>query len=74
MRLRDGGFVTNDVSLYLKLRGGEKHRAHQRIDATDRTSTLLTSVQTLYETLMRDREVRNATPMAVGMVLRTLAA
>ncbi len=73
MRLRDGGFVTNDVSLYLKLRGGEKRKAHQRIDATDRTSTLLTSVQTLYETLMRDREVRNATPMAVGMAFSGLS-
>lgn len=73
MRLRDGGFVTNDVSLYLKLRGGEKRKAHQRVDATDRTSTLLTSVQTLYETLMRDREVRNSTPMAVGMAFSGLS-
>jgi DNA polymerase IV len=67
MRLRDGDFVTRDVSLYLKLRGGEKHKRHQRVDPTDRTTTLLETVQMLYDAMLTERSVRNSTPMAVGM-------
>jgi DNA polymerase IV len=67
MRLRDIDMVASDVSLYLKLRGGEKRKAHRRVDATDRTTTLLEAVQALYDSLMADRSVRNNTPMAVGM-------
>ena len=72
MRLRDMEFVTTDVSLYLKLRGGEKQKRHQRVDATDRTTTLLEIVQALYESMLTDRGVRNTTPMAVGMALSGL--
>ena len=72
MRLRDMEFVATDVSLYLKLRGGEKQKRHQRVDATDRTTTLLETVQALYESMLTDRSVRNSTPMAVGMALSGL--
>jgi DNA polymerase IV len=72
MRLRDMEFVATDVSLYLKLRGGEKQKRHQRVDATDRTTTLLETVQSLYESMLNDRSVRNSTPMAVGMALSGL--
>ena len=69
MRLRDAAFVATDVSLMLKLRGGERYKAHQRIDATDRTPVILTRVQALYDSLMTDRAVRVGSPMAIGMAL-----
>ena len=72
MRLRDMEFVTTDVSLYLKLRGGEKQKCRQRVDPTDRTTTLLETAQTLYESMLTDRSVRNNTPMAVGMAFSGL--
>jgi DNA polymerase-4 len=72
MRLRDMEFVARDVSLYLKLRGGIKHKAHRRIDASDRTTLLLETVQALYESMLTDRAVRNTTPMAVGMAFSGL--
>jgi len=72
MRLRDMQFVTTDVSLYLKMRGGEKFKAHQRIDASDRTPTLLSAVQALYEKLLLDRTVRNGSPLGVGMAFSGL--
>jgi len=72
MRLRDAEFVATDVSLYLKLRGGEKYKNHVRVDATDRTHTLLAAVQSLYEKLMLERAVRNGSPMAVGMAFSGL--
>jgi DNA polymerase-4 len=73
MRLRDGEYITSDVSVFLKLRGGEKHKAHQRIDATDRTPHILDAMDRLYAKLMEDRAVRNGSPMAVGMALGNLA-
>ena len=73
MRLRDGEYITTDVSIFLKLRGGEKHKAHQRIDATDRTPHILEVVDKLYAKLLEDRAVRNGSPMAVGMALGGLA-
>ena len=72
MRLRDGEFIATDVSLYLKLRGGEKYKNHLRVDATDRTQTLLNAVQSLYEKLMLERAVRIGSPMAVGMAFSGL--
>ncbi|TAG02778.1 MAG: DNA polymerase [Betaproteobacteria bacterium] len=69
MRLRDGAFVTTSIAIAIKLRGGERHKASLRVDATDRTATILSSVQSLYESLLLDRSVRNGSPMQVGMVL-----
>jgi DNA polymerase IV len=73
MRLRDGDYVTNSIALAIKLRGGEKFKTHQRIDATDRSATILSTVHQLYETLLKERAVRNGSPMQVGMALSGLA-
>ncbi len=72
MRLRDAEFVATDVSIYLKLRGGERCKLHEHVDATDRTPALLQSVTRLYERLLEDRVVRNTTPTAVGMAFSGL--
>jgi DNA polymerase IV len=72
MRLRDGNYVTNHVSLAVKLRGGEKYKAHQRIDATDRSAAILDTIQLLYESLLADRAVRNGSPIQVAMALSGL--
>lgn len=72
MRLRDAEFVATDISIYLKLRGGEKAKAHQRIDATDRTPAILHGITALYEKLLNNRNVRNTPPTAVGMALSGL--
>jgi DNA polymerase IV len=74
MRLRDGDYVTNNIAIAIKLRGGETYKTHQRIDATDRSATILSTVNSLYETLMLERAVRNGSPMQVGMVLGGLQA
>ncbi len=73
MRLRDGEFVTTHISLAIKLRGGERFKLSQRVDATDRSATILSTIHTLYETLMKDRAVRMGSPMQVAMALTGLS-
>ena len=73
MRLRDGDYVTNNISVAIKLRGGEKYKTHQRVDATDRSATVLATVHQLYESLLADRAVRNGSPMQVAVALSGLA-
>ena len=52
MRLRDGECVATDVSIYLKLRGGERSR-RIGVDATDRTPAILHSITALYSAARR---------------------
>lgn len=69
VRLRESDYVATDVSLAIKLRGGEKYKAHRRIDATDRSQTILSLIGTLYDEILEDRYARNGAPMQVAMAL-----
>jgi DNA polymerase IV len=69
VRLRESDYVATDVSLAIKLRGGEKYKAHRRIDATDRSQTILSLIGVLYEEILEDRNARNGAPMQVAMAL-----
>jgi DNA polymerase IV len=69
VRLREADYVTTDVSLAIKLRGGEKYKAHRRLDATDRSQTILSTIGELYNEILEDRYARNGAPMFVGMAL-----
>jgi DNA polymerase IV len=73
VRLRESDYVTTDVSIVIKLRGGEKYKAHRRIDATDRTQTILSLIATLYDEILEDRNARNGSPMFVGIALGSLS-
>jgi DNA polymerase IV len=72
VRLRDGGYVATDVSMAIKLRGSEKFKAHRRVDATDRTQTILSLINVLYDEILEDRLARNGAPMQVAMALSGL--
>ncbi len=72
MRLRDAGYLAGGVGVTIKMRGGERFRAHERIEPTDRTPHLLAAVERLLAQLALDRGFRAGAPLGVGMALAAL--
>jgi DNA polymerase IV len=72
VRLRESDYVARDVNVGIKLRGGEKYKAHRKLDATDRSQTILSTVGALYDEILLDRNARNGAPMQVAMALSGL--
>ncbi len=72
MRLRDAGYLTGQVTVQIKLRGGARYQAQRRLDPTDCTRHLLAVLDELLGELQRERSFRLGYPLAVGVAFTGL--